>query len=141
MSPISRVLQTARTRRAIFSSVVLPILMRSSRKLVPSCMSISKVRAPLPISLPDGGAKAVSALNRGGSHDGLSQSATGVLAATLEDAWQVAYEIAARAGGDPGYPGLFGPATCPAPSKPRRLAFLETKGWAAASGGGKAAMT
>src|SRR5947208_3404991 len=83
----------------------------------------------------------VGALNRGGSHDGLSQSATGVLAATLEDAWQVAYEIAARAGGDPGYPGLFGPATCPAPRKPRRLAFLETKGWAAGSVGGKAAMT
>jgi Asp-tRNA(Asn)/Glu-tRNA(Gln) amidotransferase A subunit family amidase len=83
----------------------------------------------------------VGALNRGGSHDGLSQSATGVLAATLEDAWQVAYEIAARAGGDPGYPGLFGPATCPASRKPRRLAFLETKGWAAASVGGKAAMT
>jgi Asp-tRNA(Asn)/Glu-tRNA(Gln) amidotransferase A subunit family amidase len=48
----------------------------------------------------------VGALNRGGSYDGLSQSATGVLAATLEDAWQVAYEIAVRAGGDPGYPGL-----------------------------------
>ena len=83
----------------------------------------------------------VGALNRGGSHDGLSQSATGVLAACLEDAWQVAYEIAARAGGDPGYPGLFGPATCPAPRKPRRLAFLETRGWAAASEGAKAAMT
>ena len=53
----------------------------------------------------------VGALNRGGSYDGLSQSATGVLATTLEDAWQVAYEIAVRAGGDPGYPGLFGPAS------------------------------
>src|SRR5215468_139064 len=47
----------------------------------------------------------VGALNRGGSYDGLSQSATGVLATTLDDAWQVAYEIAFRAGGDPGYPG------------------------------------
>jgi Asp-tRNA(Asn)/Glu-tRNA(Gln) amidotransferase A subunit family amidase len=82
----------------------------------------------------------VGALNRGGSYDGLSQSATGVLAATLEDAWQVAYEIAIRAGGDPGYPGLFGPARAPAPRKPRRLAFLETAGWAAASAGAKAAM-
>ena len=44
----------------------------------------------------------VGALNRGGSYDGLSQSSTGVLAASLEDAWQVAYEIAQRAGGDPG---------------------------------------
>src|SRR5258707_6191833 len=82
----------------------------------------------------------VGALNRGGSYDGLSQSATGVLAATLEDAWQVAYEIAVRAGGDPGYPGLFGPASAPAPRKPRRLAFLETAGWDAASAGANAAM-
>ena len=77
----------------------------------------------------------VGALNRGGSYDGLSQSSTGVLAATLEDAWQVAYEIAMRAGGDPGYPGLFGPASAPAPVKPRRLVFLETAGWATASAG------
>jgi Asp-tRNA(Asn)/Glu-tRNA(Gln) amidotransferase A subunit family amidase len=70
----------------------------------------------------------------------LSQSATGVLAATLEDTWQVAYEIAVRAGGDPGYPGLFGPASAPAPRKPHRLAFLETAGWGTASAGAKAAM-
>src|SRR5713226_5344180 len=82
----------------------------------------------------------VGALNRGGSYDGLSQSATGVLAATLEDAWQVAYEIAVRAGGDPGYPGLFGPASAPAPAKPRRLAFLETAGWADASPDAKQAI-
>jgi Asp-tRNA(Asn)/Glu-tRNA(Gln) amidotransferase A subunit family amidase len=82
----------------------------------------------------------VGALNRGGSYDGLSQSATGVLATTLEDAWQVAYEIAIRAGGDPGYPGLYGPLSAPAPRKPHRLAFLETAGWAAASPGAKAAM-
>jgi Asp-tRNA(Asn)/Glu-tRNA(Gln) amidotransferase A subunit family amidase len=82
----------------------------------------------------------VGALNRGGSYDGLSQSATGVLAATLEDAWQVAYEIAIRAGGDPGYPGLYGPPTAPAAQKPRRLAFLETAGWASASPGARAAM-
>ena len=82
----------------------------------------------------------VGALNRGGSYDGLSQSSTGVLAATLEDAWQVAYEIAVRAGGDPGYPGLFGPDSAPAPRKPRRLAFLETAGWAEASPDAKQAM-
>jgi Asp-tRNA(Asn)/Glu-tRNA(Gln) amidotransferase A subunit family amidase len=82
----------------------------------------------------------VGALNRGGSYDGLSQSATGVLATTLEDAWQVAYEIASRAGGDPGYPGLYGPPSAPAARQPRRLAFLETAGWTAASPDAKAAM-
>jgi Asp-tRNA(Asn)/Glu-tRNA(Gln) amidotransferase A subunit family amidase len=71
----------------------------------------------------------VGALNRGGSHDYLSQSCTGVLAANLQDAWQVAYEMAIRAGGDPGYPGLFGPDKAPAPQKPPRLALLETDGW------------
>ena len=82
----------------------------------------------------------VGALNRGGSYDGLSQSATGVLATTLEDAWQVAYEIAVRAGGDPGYPGLFGPASMPQPRKPRRLAFVETAGWGVASPDAKQGM-
>jgi Asp-tRNA(Asn)/Glu-tRNA(Gln) amidotransferase A subunit family amidase len=82
----------------------------------------------------------LGALNRGGSHDGLSQSVTGVLAASLEDAWQVAYEIAVRAGGDPGYPGLFGPDRAPAARKPRRLAFVETAGWATASAGARSAM-
>src|SRR5215468_1123413 len=82
----------------------------------------------------------VGALNRGGSYDGLSQSATGVLATTLDEAWQVAYEIAVRAGGDPGYPGLFGPPRAPAARKPRRLAFLQTAGWTTASAGAKGAM-
>jgi Asp-tRNA(Asn)/Glu-tRNA(Gln) amidotransferase A subunit family amidase len=83
----------------------------------------------------------LGALNRGGSYDGLSQSCTGVLATTLEDTWQVAYEIAARVGGDPGYPGLYGPASAPVAKKPRRVAFLETPGWAAASADAKQAMS
>jgi len=83
----------------------------------------------------------LGALNRGGSYDGLSQSCTGVLATTLEDAWQVAYEIASRVGGDPGYPGLYGPASAPAAKKPSRVAFLETAGWAVASADAKQAMT
>jgi Asp-tRNA(Asn)/Glu-tRNA(Gln) amidotransferase A subunit family amidase len=82
----------------------------------------------------------VGALNRGGSYDGLSQSCTGVLATTLEDTWQVAYEIAKRAGGDPGYPGLFGPDSIPAQRLPRRLAFLETPGWVAATSDAKKEM-
>ena len=77
---------------------------------------------------PSGGA-----INRGGSHDYLSQSSMGVLAATLEDAWQVASEIVARAGGDPGSPGLGGPLRAPTAAKPRRLVMLETAGWQAAT--------
>ena len=82
----------------------------------------------------------VGAINRGGSHDYLSQSCMGVLAATMEDAWQVASEIAARAGGDPGYPGLVGPLRAPVAAKPRRLVFLETVGWQVASAGAKQAL-
>src|SRR3984957_10624199 len=83
---------------------------------------------------PTGGA-----INPRGSHGALSQSPHGPLAASLPEAWQVAYEIAQRVGGDPGYPGLYGPPTCPAPSKPRCLAVLETPGWAVATSGAKAA--
>ena len=81
----------------------------------------------------------VGAINRGGSHDALSQSTHGPLAASLADAWAVAYEISQRVGGDPGFPGLYGPAACPAPLKPRRLAVLETDGWAVATPAAKAA--
>jgi Asp-tRNA(Asn)/Glu-tRNA(Gln) amidotransferase A subunit family amidase len=82
----------------------------------------------------------LGALNRGGSYDGLSQSCSGVLATSLEDAWQVAYEIASRVGGDPGYPGLYGPASVQPARKPQRIGFLETAGWADASAAAKAAM-
>jgi Asp-tRNA(Asn)/Glu-tRNA(Gln) amidotransferase A subunit family amidase len=81
----------------------------------------------------------VGAINRGGSHDALSQSAHGPIAASLPEAWAVAYEISRRAGGDPGCPGLYGPPTCPAPSSPRRLAVLETPGWPVATSGAKEA--
>src|SRR6202047_3531166 len=71
----------------------------------------------------------VGGINRGGSYDYFSQSCTGVLAASLDDAWLVAVNIAARAGGDPGYPGLQGPSEPPAPQCPRSLAVLQTSGW------------
>jgi Asp-tRNA(Asn)/Glu-tRNA(Gln) amidotransferase A subunit family amidase len=82
----------------------------------------------------------VGAINRGGSHDALSQSTHGPIAASLPEAWHVAYEISRRAGGDPGYPGLYGPSTCPTPSRPRRLAVLETDGWAVATAAAKEAL-
>jgi len=79
----------------------------------------------------------VNALNRQGSHDYQSQSCTGILAASLPDAWQVTYEIVARVGGDAGTPGLQGPDRAPAANKPRRLAVLETAGWESASADAK----
>ena len=82
----------------------------------------------------------VGAINRGGSYDYLSQSCMGVLAGTLEDAWQVASEIVARAGGDPGCPGLAGPLRAPSAAKPRRLVILETAGWRVATAEAKQAL-
>jgi Asp-tRNA(Asn)/Glu-tRNA(Gln) amidotransferase A subunit family amidase len=82
----------------------------------------------------------VGAINRGGSYDYFSQSCTGLLAASLEDAWLVATAIAARVGGDPGYPGLQGPPEPPLPTRPRRFALLETSGWAVASPEARAAL-
>jgi Asp-tRNA(Asn)/Glu-tRNA(Gln) amidotransferase A subunit family amidase len=83
----------------------------------------------------------VNALNRQGCHDYQSQSCTGVLAATLEDTWQVAYEIAQRVGGDAGTPGLIGPDRAPEAKKPRRFALIETSGWAIASDAAKKCLT
>jgi Asp-tRNA(Asn)/Glu-tRNA(Gln) amidotransferase A subunit family amidase len=67
-------------------------------------------------------------INRGGSHDNFSQSCDGVLAATSAEAWTVAREIAARAGGDPGWVGVMGPAV-PEKRRPTTLALIETEGW------------
>jgi Asp-tRNA(Asn)/Glu-tRNA(Gln) amidotransferase A subunit family amidase len=75
----------------------------------------------------------VGGINRGGSYDYFSQSCTGVLAASLEDAWLVAINVAVRAGGDPGYPGLRGSSEPPLPRRPRALAVLRTAGWDVAS--------
>ena len=79
----------------------------------------------------------VNAINREGSHDYQSQSCTGIIAASLDDAWQVAYEIVARVGGDAGTPGLSGLASAPLPHKPQTLAVLETAGWNDASAAAK----
>jgi Asp-tRNA(Asn)/Glu-tRNA(Gln) amidotransferase A subunit family amidase len=83
----------------------------------------------------------LGAINRGGSHDGLSQSVHGALAASLEDAWNLCWAIATRVGGDPGYPGLAGPEVTPAAKAPGTLALLETPGWRLASDEAKQALT
>jgi Asp-tRNA(Asn)/Glu-tRNA(Gln) amidotransferase A subunit family amidase len=69
-------------------------------------------------------------INRG-ERQATSMSTHGVHAGCIEDMWQVAIEIARRAGGDRGCPGLFGPPTPPAAVQPTRLIVLETEGWAA----------
>jgi Asp-tRNA(Asn)/Glu-tRNA(Gln) amidotransferase A subunit family amidase len=67
-------------------------------------------------------------LNRG-ERQATSMSTHGPHAGGIEDMWQVAIEIAHRAGGDRGCPGMIGPATPPAPVKPGRLVVLETEGY------------
>jgi Asp-tRNA(Asn)/Glu-tRNA(Gln) amidotransferase A subunit family amidase len=82
----------------------------------------------------------VGGINRGGSFDGFSQSSSGVLAATLGEAWSVGREISARAGGDAGHVGISGPLAAPPANKPRRVAFLETAGWEKANEESKQAL-
>ena len=52
-------------------------------------------------------------INRG-ERQATSMSTSGIHAGSIEDMWQVAIEIARRAGGDPGRPALSGPPTPPA---------------------------
>lgn len=71
------------------------------------------------------------ALNQQGGH-GLaapSQCVTGPIAATLEDCWETGFFVSARAGGDPGYPGLFGEPTLGPAKKPNTIIRLDTLGW------------
>lgn len=81
----------------------------------------------------------VGGFNRGGSYDYLSQSCTGIIAASLADTWAVTRAIASRVGGDPGYAGVTGTADLGAAPAPRRLAVLETCGWADVTPGARAA--
>lgn len=70
----------------------------------------------------------MGALHRG-ERQGYSQSHVGVHAGSLADMWHVAIEIARRAGGDPGQPGLFGAPELSPPLRPARLIVMETAGW------------
>ena len=73
----------------------------------------------------------VNALNREGCHDYQSQSCTGIiardagghLAGRARDRQRASAAMPARRASS-------APHTCPAPAKPKRLAFLETAGWA-----------
>jgi Asp-tRNA(Asn)/Glu-tRNA(Gln) amidotransferase A subunit family amidase len=78
------------------------------------------------------------AVNRGGTRDFHSQSCVGFLGAGLADVWYTAHEVATRAGGDPGQPGLLGDAELPEPAAPRAVVLLETEGWAEVSGPARA---
>jgi Asp-tRNA(Asn)/Glu-tRNA(Gln) amidotransferase A subunit family amidase len=70
------------------------------------------------------------AINRQGSFSmAYSMDHLGMFAGTLSDMWTTARFIASKAGGDPGYPGLDGALSPPAPRKPVRLIRLETAGW------------
>jgi Asp-tRNA(Asn)/Glu-tRNA(Gln) amidotransferase A subunit family amidase len=74
------------------------------------------------------------ALNQQGGH-GLaapSQCVLGVLAATLEDCWEIAFFISSKSGGDPGYPGLYGEPTLGSAKKITRVIRLDTLGWTGA---------
>ncbi|MBT6277014.1 MAG: amidase [Chromatiales bacterium] len=67
-------------------------------------------------------------INRG-ERQATSMSTHGVHAGNIEDMWQVAIEIARRAGGDRGGLGLRGPSTTPVAARPERLIVVETAGW------------
>jgi Asp-tRNA(Asn)/Glu-tRNA(Gln) amidotransferase A subunit family amidase len=70
----------------------------------------------------------LGAIHRG-ERMGNSQGHVGVHASSMVDLWNTTYEVALRAGGDPGYPGLYGAADTPAARKPRRLIVMETEAW------------
>lgn len=68
------------------------------------------------------------AINRG-ERQATSMSTHGVHAGCPEDTWQVAVEIATRAGGDPGHARLAGPAYAPPAHRPIAVGVLQTEGW------------
>lgn len=72
------------------------------------------------------------AINRQGVFSAAhSMDHIGTFAGTLSDMWIAARYAARHAGGDPGFPGLYGGAQPPGPVKPARLIRLDMAGWAA----------
>jgi Asp-tRNA(Asn)/Glu-tRNA(Gln) amidotransferase A subunit family amidase len=71
-----------------------------------------------------------AALNIGGIHPlSNSHDTLGTIAGSLADAWLVARQIAAVAGGTPPHAGLRGPVDLPPDRAPKCLIRLETDGW------------
>jgi Asp-tRNA(Asn)/Glu-tRNA(Gln) amidotransferase A subunit family amidase len=71
------------------------------------------------------------AINQQGGH-GLaapSQCVLGPIAATLEDCWETGFFMSSHAGGDPGWPGLYGEPALGPPKRLGSLIRLETLGW------------
>lgn len=71
----------------------------------------------------------LGALHRG-ERQGLSHSHLGVHAGGIDDMWAVTHAIARFSGGDPGHPGLYGPAAAAEAIAPRSLIVVESEGWA-----------
>jgi Asp-tRNA(Asn)/Glu-tRNA(Gln) amidotransferase A subunit family amidase len=71
-----------------------------------------------------------AALNIGGIHPlSNSHDTLGTIAGSLADAWLIARQIAAAAGGTPPHAGLRGPVDLPPAQAPKCLIRLETDGW------------
>jgi Asp-tRNA(Asn)/Glu-tRNA(Gln) amidotransferase A subunit family amidase len=80
----------------------------------------------------------LGALHRG-ERQGFSHSHIGIHAGCTQDMWNLAWEIAQRSGGDPGYPALRGPAEAGSAVKPTRLITIEAEGWQHVDGESRAA--
>ncbi len=101
-------------------------------RMVPACFatqSASSLLRPASFNGNWGLKPSQGAVNRGERQAG-STAAHGVVAASLEDMWHVAIAMAGRAGGDPGWPALRGPAALPSAHRPFTVAVMETEGWA-----------
>ena len=71
----------------------------------------------------------IGAINRQGVLDLNSRSVVGTLANSLEDAWNVSREIAARVGGDGGNFGLHGASGVADPTRPNHILVVTAPGW------------
>jgi Asp-tRNA(Asn)/Glu-tRNA(Gln) amidotransferase A subunit family amidase len=100
-------------------------------RMVPACVATqsgSSLLRPASFNGNWGIKPSQGSINRG-ERQTASTTAHGVVAASVGDMWQVTIEIARRAGGDPGWPALHGPADPPPARKPLTLGVMQTEGW------------